>query len=67
MVTKLSELADFLEERSIPQWFRDVVERDRETILAELYRHGEYKLEGPNGEVITIKMKDDALVGASAA
>ena len=57
MVNKLSDLALFLEDQSIPLWVKDALRQKAVEIRAAL-EHGEsYKLIGPKGEEITIAPK----------
>ena len=50
MVNKLSNLAGFLEDQSIPTWLKESLRLNRENILASLQRGEPYTLRGPNGK-----------------
>jgi hypothetical protein len=54
MVNKLSTLAGFLEDQSIPLWVKDALREKRDVILQTLQSGQSYTLEGPAGEKITI-------------
>lgn len=54
MVNKLSDLADFLENDSIPTWVREQLAAKRDEIVHALEQGQEYQLIGPRGEVVTI-------------
>lgn len=54
MVNKLSDLANFLENDSIPTWVREQLAAKRDEIVQALEQGREYRLTGPKGEVVTI-------------
>lgn len=57
MVNKLSDLAVFLEDQSIPLWVKDELRAKRNEIVHALEAGESYELHGPKGEVITIAPK----------
>jgi len=52
--TDLSNLADLLEEDSIPNWLRDQIEHRTGEILNALKSGQSVHLDGPHGEQLTI-------------
>jgi hypothetical protein len=54
MVNRLSNLAQFLEDESLPLWLKAELERRKEEISAELARGRSIEIEGPNHEIVTI-------------
>ena len=54
LVNKLSDLAGFLEDQSIPVWLKDALRENREQMVRELEAGRSYTIEGPKGEKITI-------------
>jgi len=54
MVNKLSDLADFLENDSIPAWVKEQLAEKRDDIVHALENGQPYQLTGPKGEVVTI-------------
>jgi hypothetical protein len=54
MVNKLSNLAEFLHEDSIPLWLQSQIEGQRDEILAALQAGQDFTISGPNGEEIRI-------------
>jgi hypothetical protein len=57
MVNKLSDLAGFLEDQSIPLWVKLALREHREEILRTLQDGQPYLLRGPGGEEITLDPK----------
>lgn len=66
MVTELSKLADLVEDGSIPQWLRDEIEKTKEQILQALRESGSITLSGPQGEQVTIRLKEENTKTAAA-
>lgn len=63
MVNKLSELADFLDDESLPPWLKQSLKEKRDEIAAALEKGEPYTLPpGPNGEVVTIAPRPTAAV-----
>ena len=63
MVNKLSVLADFLDDESLPPWLKQMLRDKREEIAAALEKDRPFTLpSGPNGEVVTITPKQVAAV-----
>ncbi|HEY5177357.1 MAG TPA: hypothetical protein VII95_17495 [Terriglobales bacterium] len=54
MVNKLSDLAEFLHNDSLPMWLQSEIEERRDEILAALQSGQEVTIAGPNGEEIKI-------------
>jgi hypothetical protein len=54
VVNKLSDLADFLENDSIPAWVKEQLAEKRDLIVQALNQGQPYQLTGPKGEVVTI-------------
>jgi hypothetical protein len=54
MVNKLSILAQFLEDESLPSWLKAELQNRREEITEALARGKATDINGPNGEVVTI-------------
>jgi hypothetical protein len=54
MVNKLSNLAEFLHNDSLPLWLQSEIEGQRDEILAALQRGEQFTISGPNGEEIKI-------------
>ena len=52
MVNKLSDLAEFLHNDSIPMWLQSQIEGQRDEILAALQSGQDFTISGPNGEEI---------------
>ncbi len=58
MVNNLSELADFLNDESLPLWLKQALKEKQGEIAAALERGESVTLpSGPNGEVVTIAPK----------
>jgi hypothetical protein len=63
MVNKLSDLADFLDNDSLPPWLKEQLKEKREEITAALEKGESITLPaGPNGERVTIGPKPVAAV-----
>jgi hypothetical protein len=62
MVNKLSNLAEFLENDSLPLWLKEELQAKREEISAALDKGQPFVLTGPNGETVTITPKQVAAV-----
>lgn len=63
MVNKLSELADFLDDDSLPPWLKEQLKEKREEITAALEKGESITLPaGPSGERVTIGPKPVAAV-----
>jgi hypothetical protein len=62
MVNKLSDLADFLSDDSLPQWLKQMVKEKREEITTALEHGRSITLVGPDGEKVTIAPKQVAAV-----
>ncbi len=54
MVNKLSDLAEFLHNDSIPMWLQSQIEGRRDEILAALQAGQDFTIAGPNGEEVKI-------------
>ncbi|HYU47222.1 MAG TPA: hypothetical protein VEK84_13715 [Terriglobales bacterium] len=69
MVSRLGELADFINEDLLPLWLRDQLIARRDEILKQLKENGQgtFTFEGPNGQEISLEIKAEAPVGAGAA
>jgi len=57
MTNKLSDLAGFLEDQSIPAWVKDPLREHRAEIYRALEQGNTYTLNGPEGVSITIGPK----------
>jgi hypothetical protein len=57
MINKLSDLAGFLEDQSIPAWVKESLREHRAEIFVALERGDSYTLHGPEGASITIAPK----------
>lgn len=57
MVNKLSELAAFLEDDSLPSWIKLQVRERQQEITDALAKGAAITLRGPNGETVTITPK----------
>lgn len=57
MVNRLSDLADFLENDSLPAWLKKEIAAKQAEIFAALGRGEEYTISGPNGEVVKVSPK----------
>jgi hypothetical protein len=57
MVNKLSDLAEFLHDDSLPLWLKREIDSNREAIFSTLGRGEEYVIPGPNGEEVKISPK----------
>jgi hypothetical protein len=63
MVNRLSELADFLDDESLPLWLKEALKTKREEINDALEAGQSFTLPpGPNGEVVEIAPKAVAAV-----
>jgi hypothetical protein len=62
MVNRLSNLAEFLEDESLPVWLKGELQAKREEIDAALEAGQPFVLTGPNGETVTIAPKQVAAV-----
>jgi hypothetical protein len=62
MVNKLSDLAGFLEDQSIPAWVKEALREHRDEIFRALQQGEPYTLSGPEGASITIAPKAVAAV-----
>lgn len=63
MVNNLSELADFLDDESLPLWLKKTLKEKQEEIAVALERGDSVTLpSGPNGEVVTIAPKASAAI-----
>lgn len=60
MVNKLSELAAFLEDQSIPAWVKDGLREHYDDIRQSLEQGLPYTLTGPDGAKITIARREAA-------
>jgi hypothetical protein len=60
MVNKLSDLANFLNEDSVPAWLKQELDRNRQEITAALEKGQPFTLTGPGGEKVTISPKHAA-------
>ncbi len=56
MVTKLSQLADLVEDDSLPSWLKIEIERRQEEILRALKETGVFEVVSPSGEKIRIEL-----------
>jgi hypothetical protein len=66
MVTRLSQLADLIEQGSLPEWLRSEILNKQEEITRTLQETGVYEFHGPSGEIIRIAA-DPTKQSASAA
>lgn len=57
MVNKLSDLAEFLHDDSLPLWLQREIENQRDAIAVSLDKGEEYVITGPNGEQVKISPK----------
>jgi hypothetical protein len=57
MVNKLSDLAQFLDDESIPFWLKKAINEKQHDISTALQKGDSFSLSGPNGELITITPK----------
>jgi len=55
MVTTLSQLVAMMERGTIPTWLRDQITSKKAQIADVLRRGGEFELNGPNGERVSIR------------
>ena len=60
MVNKLSELADFLDDDSLPPWLKEMLKEKRQEIASALENGRSITLSGPYGEKITVAAKGAA-------
>ncbi len=65
-MTRLSELAELIEEDSLPTWLKDAIQEHREEIQRVVSGGGVYTLEGPSGEVIRIEKGEKKTSTAAA-
>jgi hypothetical protein len=54
LTCKLSELVDGIIRSTVPMWILDGISDDMANCVATLNRGEEYRLNGPNGEVLII-------------
>ncbi len=57
MVNRLSDLANFLNEDSLPTWLRQALVQKQQEITAALEQGVPFTLVGPGGEKVTISPK----------
>jgi hypothetical protein len=57
MVNRLSELANFLDQDSLPMWLKEALSAKQPEITAALQNGQEFTLTGPHGEKVTIAPK----------
>lgn len=57
MVNRLSDLAEFLHDDSLPLWLKREIDIHRTAIFSALDRGEEYVISGPNGEQVKITPK----------
>lgn len=57
MVNRLSDLANFLNEDSLPTWLQHALNEKQHEITAALERGESFTLTGPGGEKVTIAPK----------
>lgn len=62
MVNKLSDLAGFLEDQSIPAWVKDSLRDHRDELVRALEQGDSYTLQGPEGASITIAPQPAAAI-----
>lgn len=62
MVNRLSDLANFLNEDSLPTWLKQALAQKQQEITAALEEGKSFTLTGPGGEKVTISPKHAAAV-----
>lgn len=67
MVTRLSQLADLIQEDSLPAWLKSEIKDKQAEILEGLKTQGFFKLFGPDGEEITLEAEQEKPEKAGAA
>ena len=61
MVNKLSNLAEFLHNDSLPEWLKSQIDAQQEEISEALLKGREYTIAGPSGEEVRISPKTVAV------
>jgi hypothetical protein len=62
MVNRLSNLAQFLEDESLPLWLKQQIQIRREEIQRAFEENRQVDFKGPNGESVTIAPRAVAAV-----
>jgi hypothetical protein len=62
MVNRLSDLAQFLEDESLPLWLKQQIQSRREEIQRAFEENRPVDFKGPNGESVTIAPRAVAAV-----
>jgi len=60
MVSTLSQLVAMMERGTIPPWLRAEITAKKEAIANVLRKGGQFELNGPNGERVTIQAEQVA-------
>lgn len=61
MISRLSQLADLIQEGSLPAWLKNQIEEQKKDILEKLEREGSatFTFKGPNGEEIHLEISPE--------
>jgi len=57
MVNKLSDLAEFLDNDSLPRWLKDQLRENQEAIFRAIEHGEEFTITGPDGQKLKITPK----------
>jgi hypothetical protein len=57
MVNKLSSLAEFLNDDSLPFWLKREIQTNKDKIFTDLEKGQQVTLKGPSGEEVTIMLE----------
>jgi len=60
MVNRLSDLANYLNENSSPNWLKAALAEKQQAIIDALKKGESFTLTGPGGESVTISPKESA-------
>jgi len=64
MINRLSNLAEFLEDDSLPLWLKQEIQKRREEIQSAFEQGNSITLTGPKGETVTIAPRTATVAAA---
>lgn len=57
LTCKLSELVDSIRATMVPDWVREYMRFNKESVIQDLRNNGKHVINGPNGVSITVEAK----------